>query len=61
MSYSESNGQVILTMSKEDYELLTRMLGAGSIAVPFDRSLPFLTRLNSGNPNYPPYQVEAKK
>lgn len=61
MSYSESNGQVILTMTRDDYDLMLLMLGAGSVAVSFDLSLPFLNRLNSGNPNYTPYQVEAKE
>jgi hypothetical protein len=66
MSYREENGQVILTMSREDYDLLMIFLGAasGNIGrhVPSFHRLPDLVnRLNSGNPHYTPYQVEAKK
>lgn len=56
MSYSEENGQVVLKMSREDYELLIRVLGKGTT----DFFRKFLNRLNQGNPNYRPYQVEEK-
>ena len=66
MSYREENGQVILTMSREDYNLLLIYLGdaaghhfdTGPQAKP---SWEFLKRLNSGNPNYTPYQVNSEK
>jgi hypothetical protein len=61
MSYREENGQVILTLTRDDYDLMLLMLGAGSVAVSFDRSLPFLNRLNEGNPHYTPYQAPEKK
>jgi ribosomal protein S27AE len=90
MSYSEKDGQVILTMSREDYNLLLMMLGTATAAtmpdgvlksVPLliyptsedlalwnrgrrdslERMLQFMNRLNSGNPNYTPYQVEEKR
>jgi hypothetical protein len=66
MSYSEENGLVILSMSREDYDLVMRLLGQGS-AHDIERVgslhyiLALLNRLNSGNPNYTPYPVEAKK
>lgn len=49
MSYREENGQVVLTMSREDYERLLFDLTA---------MLEFMNRLNQGNPQYTPYQVE---
>lgn len=65
MSYQEENGQVILTMSREDYDFL--LLGWGMVLGKsfFGGSPPhliaFFNRLNSGNPNYTPYQVQEKK
>ena len=70
MSYREENGQVILTMSRADYERLLIRLGmAAGYAAKYDatmgqtlkQDLDFLNRLNEGNPNYTPYQVEVKK
>jgi hypothetical protein len=74
VSYSEKDGSVILTMSREDYNLLLMMLGAATTATvadgifksfpifvfPISQSLGLMNRLNSGNPNYTPYQVEKK-
>jgi hypothetical protein len=66
VSYSEKDGQVVLTMSREDYELVLMALGAFT-AVTWksggnsQRVLEVLNRLNSGNPHYTPYQVEEKK
>jgi hypothetical protein len=67
MSYREENGQVILSMSREDYDALLIRLGlAAGVAATCDKALfaehvKMLNRLNEGNPNYRPYQVEAKK
>lgn len=64
MSYSEENGQVVLRMSREDYQTLLISLGytmGGSFWVERKHALEFLNRLNSGNPHYTPYQVEEKK
>ena len=67
MPYSEQDGQVVLTMSKGDYDFLMFNLGAcvaaqkihrGSI---LGRLQDMVDRLNSGNPNYTPYQVEPEK
>lgn len=65
MSYSEENGQVGLTMSREDYDIVLMALGAFT-ALTWDkhkgaRMLDLVNRLNSGNPNYTPYQVEERK
>ena len=66
MSYSESNGQVTLTMSREDYDFLVLNLamasgrylhGAGDIKA----MMAFLKRLNDGNPNYTPYRIGDSK
>jgi len=71
MSYQEENGQVILTMSREDYERLIFRLGmaagellvrrGGTFELELRKEFAFIDRLNSGNPNYTPYQVEEKK
>lgn len=67
MSYREENGQVVLTMSREDYVALLLRLGlaagwaAKEGAELFREHIKMLDRLNEGNPHYTPYQVEAKK
>jgi hypothetical protein len=64
VSYSEENGQVILRMSREDYQTLLIIMGyamGGSFWVERNKALEFVNRLNSGNPNYTPYQVGEKK
>jgi hypothetical protein len=66
MSYSEKDGQVILTMSREDYDWLLMALGMATGLAARDSCdvtpwLDVVNRLNSGNPNYTPYQVEAEK
>jgi hypothetical protein len=70
MSYREENGQVILTMSREDYGQLIYRLGksAGIVALTaaaqkrrIESHAAFMNRLNSGNPHYTPYQVETKQ
>jgi hypothetical protein len=66
MSYREENGQVVLTMSREDYERVLFRLGAAMAtkalsANRWDEEFRFLNRLNSGNPHYTPYQVEPDK
>lgn len=65
MSYSEENGLVVLRMTKEDYDRLLIILGTAERALPVSWKVPmmpeFLNRLNEGNPNYTPYQVEEKK
>ena len=66
MSYREENGNVILTMSGEDYSSLLIYLGfafGGAIAkgkdcpLNTDRMLALLNRLNEGNPSYRPYEL----
>ena len=66
MSYSEENGQVVLRMSREDYDWLLMALGmATGLAARDSRDVTpwvaVVNRLNSGNPNYTPYQVEAEE
>ena len=66
MSYSEKDGQVVLTMSREDYDWILFALGAlaGGRARDGADTMPIvslLNRLNQGNPNYTPYQVGEKK
>jgi hypothetical protein len=72
LSYREENGQVVLTMSLEDYAELFDQL---DIVLEWlrDSDAPFHVRvagrkvetisdrLNSGNHNYTPYQVEEKR
>jgi hypothetical protein len=66
MSYREEDGKVVLTMSREDYELLVTLSGAGIARLRVipefhtEGCLMMLNRLNQGNPNYTPYQVAEK-
>ena len=62
MSYSEQGGQVVLTMSREDYDSL--MIALGTVTgmalrdgIDTENCMAFLNRINQGNPNYTPYQV----
>jgi hypothetical protein len=62
MSYREENGQVVLTMSRGDYEILLIVLGysfSSTLWVDRDAALRYINRLNEGNPNYTPYEVKA--
>ena len=73
MSYREENDQVILTMSREDYDKVLMLLGLGTGIVRrnsgdspaasrlLDKCLALMDRLNQGNPNYTPYQLGEKK
>ena len=68
MSYSEQDGQVILTMSREDYELLLMAMGyatgaaaqSGTPILPWRKAFGLMDRLNQGNPHYAPYQTGEK-
>lgn len=65
MSYSESDGQVVLKMSREDYDEMDSALKLVAI---FEEQLGCVLpkanalrdRLNSGNPNYTPQTSEIK-
>jgi hypothetical protein len=64
MSYREENGQVVLTMSREDYERPLISLGYYTGGVlqrggKINDLLALMNRLNEGNPNYTPYEVKA--
>lgn len=67
MSYSERDNQVVLSMSREDYDFLTMNLGACLAAQALHRGsilaqlVGLMNRLNEGNPNYTPYQVANGK
>ena len=68
MSYSEKDGQVVLTMSIEDWQRLLMLLGAcsahashgGKSVFQLNDILALLNRLNEGNPHYKPYAVAEK-
>jgi hypothetical protein len=65
VSYSEdSQGQVVLRMSREDYEIILMALGAWTSFTwqkGNDGMFRMLNRLNEGHPSYTPYQVPEKK
>ena len=62
MSYREENGQVILTMSSEDFQTILLALGAFTGLHMGNRGhgvkmFEMLNRLNEGNPHYKPYAI----
>lgn len=66
MSYSEQDGQVILTLSREQYDRLLMTfamatMNAMLLRKDFPRAvgniMELLNDLNAGNPHYTPYQV----
>ena len=58
MSYREENGQVILTMSREDYDDVVAKLSVfAGMMTTGEYTYALLNRLNQGNPHYTPYQV----
>lgn len=59
MSYREENGQVVLTMSRDDYEIILLSLGtfSGLRGSSIGPMLALMNRLNEGNPNYRPYAL----
>ena len=61
MSYREENGQVVLTMSRVDFEWLLIILGSATANFGVNRITGLCDRLNEGNPNYTPYQVEKSQ
>lgn len=67
MSYREENGQVVLTMSREDYQILLISLGYYTAGIDsrggsaLGEMIELLNRLNEGNPHYTPYRVKEKK
>jgi|GEM_PF-6130305 len=70
MAYREQNGQVVLTMSREDFYILLRLLGGvlsfermnpGRTILPWEKQVEFLNRLNEGNPHYTPYATQTEK
>ena len=67
MSYREENGQVILSMSREDFQLLLIALGYATGGAskdgwtPVKRMIELTNRLNQANPHYTPYQVSPEK
>jgi nicotinamide mononucleotide adenylyltransferase len=65
MAYSEDGDNVVLTMSREDFQMLLIVLGyatGGAIKdhwTPASRMFELTNRLNEGNPHYTPYQEEG--
>lgn len=64
VSYEERDNQVILTMSREDYDILIEVLRMSTYKfgeISQRRAEEFVNRLNQGNPHYTPYQTEKEK
>ncbi len=69
MSYSEHNGEILLRMSKDDYEklflpamqLVTSELLRRSWTGELREMLEFTNRLNAGNPRYAPYKIRKQE
>ena len=64
MSYSEENGQVVLTMSRDNYHKVIFRLGTALTCCHWralDEELRLLNRINEGNPNWTPFEVSPRK
>jgi hypothetical protein len=59
MSYSEENGQVILTMTGDDFDFLMLALAGAIDTFGVERMVLFANRLNEGNPRYTPYDLTS--
>jgi len=63
MSYREENGQVILSMSREDYDIVLVALGYWTSAHVHDSNrrklFDLVNRLNEGNPKWTPYEIPS--
>jgi hypothetical protein len=66
MTYTENGDEVILQMTRADYQRLIWQLGlaggailreVGSRSVDFRRHLDFMNRLNSGNSHFTRYEL----
>jgi hypothetical protein len=55
MSYQEKDNQVILTMSRDDWNFLLMCLGAATVTFG-NPTLMLANRLNLGNPDWTPYE-----
>ena len=69
VSYREENEQVILTMSREQYDRLLMVFAMATLKAmhlrndfprAVENTMELLNQLNEGNPNYTPYQVSAE-
>jgi hypothetical protein len=64
-----AEGDVVLTMSREDFERLLMAMGATTRVMasfcpdeatfPYDWILGLLNRMNEGNPHYKPYKLSG--
>jgi hypothetical protein len=70
MSYREEEGQVVLTMSREQFDRLLMVFAMATMkGMQFRSDFPraventmeLLNQLNEGNPDYTPYQVAEVK
>jgi hypothetical protein len=67
MSYHQQNGQVILTMSREDYDWLLFRLGKATnypgrpkvAGRTLRQDKEFLNRLHEGNPDYVAFDLDS--
>jgi hypothetical protein len=65
VSYREENGQVIITMSPQDFDTLSMALGALMILrmenrAEVQRLFELVNRVHDGKPGFTPYQVGEK-
>ena len=61
--YKEENGQVVLTLTREDYAFVLFALGAATgvasrEGLNIEQFLKVVDRINEGNPDYVPYTKE---
>jgi|KBSMisStandDraft_5_1062788.scaffolds.fasta_scaffold82830_6 hypothetical protein len=65
MTYSAEGDKITIEMSRDDYDLLTIMLGSALGSAFGDKRLfyawvDFANRLNAGNPRWAPYEIPAE-
>jgi len=61
LGYStDQNGNIVLTMIREDFDLLVLAMGFGTVNIRPEfrqKMLGLVNRINSGNPNFTPYEI----
>jgi hypothetical protein len=68
MTYTQEGDRVTIEMTRDDYDTLLMILGAGLNAIYSKEGdkrmyyswLRFINELNNGNPNFVPYEIPSE-